>query len=85
MNTMPFDPDDVPEDDVDPTCANPDDDVMLQLSSMQNVSYRHIVSTGVSRAEWLGMTLGERSDVTAETVLRYVEVAGLNDPHDEQD
>jgi hypothetical protein len=61
--------------------TDPEAEVYLQLSSLQNVMYRHTVSTGMTRSEWLDMTDEERADVVTETVMRHVEVGLPDEPH----
>jgi hypothetical protein len=55
-------------------------DVTVRLQSWQNVTYRHDVSTGLSRAEWLELDDRERDQSVTEAVLRHVEATVLDDP-----
>lgn len=80
--TGDLDPDEV-FGDVDgepPPCDRPHDDVYVRLQSLQNVTYRHDVSTRLSRADWLELDETERNDVINEVVLGHVEATVLDEP-----
>ena len=55
-------------------------DVTVRLTSWQNVTYRHDVSTGLTRAEWLELDDRERDEHVEATALNHVEVTVLDDP-----
>lgn len=59
-----------------------DEDVLLRLSSLQNVTYRHDVSSGFNRREWLDADDDPEiiQEAITDAVLRYVEVTVLDDP-----
>jgi hypothetical protein len=57
-----------------------DADVLVQLSSLQNVTYRHVVSSGLTRREWLDMDRDDIGEALIDAVVNHVEVIVLDDP-----
>lgn len=70
------------------TCAEQEawlnEDVQVVLTSLQNVTYRHVVTTGFSRRDWLDTADDELDQVLNEVVAEHVEVTVLDDPRDER-
>jgi hypothetical protein len=56
--------------------------VHVQLSSLQNITYRHVIDTQLTRREWLELDDRERGDTVNEAVLRHVGATVLDDPFD---
>jgi hypothetical protein len=69
------------------TCADYqlwlDGEVYVRLSSLQNVTYRHDVSTGLTRREWLDAVESDRGEAVADAVLNNVEATVFDDPLDD--
>lgn len=61
-----------------------DEDVQVVLTSLQNVTYRHVVTTGLTRRDWLDTTDDELDRALSEVVAQHVEVTVLDDPRDER-
>ena len=71
---------DEPTDDPGP---DPDADVLVELTSYHDVTYRHVVSTRVTRAEWRDLDESERADAVNEAVSQHVEATVLDEPSDD--
>jgi hypothetical protein len=61
-----------------------DEDVQVVLTSLQNVTYRHVVTTGLTRRDWLDTADDELDRALSEVVAQHVEVTVLDDPRDER-
>lgn len=59
-----------------------DGDVVVRLQSLRNVTYRHDVSTGLTRREWLELDDAACDETVTEAVLGHVEATVLDDPRD---
>lgn len=56
------------------------EEVYCRISSWQNVTYRHDVSTGITRADWLDMSPSDRDEVLLDTLAQHVQIEVLDDP-----
>lgn len=59
-----------------------DDVVQVRLTSLLNVSFRHVVPTLLTNREWLDMDDDAVAEELARLVADHVEVTVLDDPRD---